>query len=467
MRLFPSYKQEKPDRLYDVIVIGSGLGGMTTAALLSKEGKRVLVLEKHYTIGGFTHVFKRNDYEWDVGIHYVGDMHSSHKLMPVLFNHITDGQLQWADMGEIYDKIVIEDNTYQFIKGRKNFVAQLKKYFPSDEDHSSIDKYMSGVHEVVKSSKMFFAMKAIPEFPGKWIRKWFGRKFFQYSDMTTLAYLQKTTKNKKLIGVLSGQFGDYGLPPSQSSFAMHAIVSNHYFNGGYFPIGGSSKIAEFIYPSIKAVGGDIYSNAEVKEIIIEKGKACGVIMKDDFEIRAEKIVSNCGIINTFTRLTNTKHPSINKMLKRVEGLKPSVGHFCLYIGIKEKGEILGLPKSNFWIYPGFDHDANIARFLENPDAPIPVTYISFPSAKDPGWNERYPNRSTIEVITLAPFKWFEQWDGTRWGKRGKEYESEKERWSLRLLEELYKQLPQLRGRIDHYELSTPLSTKNFTSVITN
>ena len=89
MKLFQSYKQ-RPDiaEHYDVICIGSGLGSLTTASLLARKGKKVLVCEKHTTPGGYTHVFTRNDYEWDVGLHYVGDMDRKGSLLRVVFEHI-------------------------------------------------------------------------------------------------------------------------------------------------------------------------------------------------------------------------------------------------------------------------------------------------------------------------------------------------------------------------------------------
>ena len=83
---------------YDAIIIGSGMAGMTCAALMAREGRRPLVLERHYTAGGFTHVFKRSGYEWDVGIHYIGGVNRPESLVASIFRYITDGELQWADM---------------------------------------------------------------------------------------------------------------------------------------------------------------------------------------------------------------------------------------------------------------------------------------------------------------------------------------------------------------------------------
>ena len=104
----------------------------------------------------------------------------------------------------------------------------------------------------------------------------------------------------------------------------------------------------------------------------------------------------------------------------------------------------------------------MSKFLDNPEKEsFPLTYISFPSAKDPTWKERYPEKSTIEVITFAPFEWFEKWKKKEWKKRGDEYDNLKEKYSQRLLQQLYRVEPQLEGKVDFYELSTPLSTSHF------
>ena len=125
---------------------------------------------------------------------------------------------------------------------------------------------------------------------------------------------------------------------------------------------------------------------------------------------------------------------------------------------------MALPKTNFWVYPeGEDHDACVADYLDDLSKALPVVYLSFPSAKDPDWSNRYPGKSTIDVITLVPYEAFKAWDGTRWKKRGDNYELKKEYFAQRLLNEVYKQLPQVKGKVDCYELSTPLSTKHFTN----
>jgi all-trans-retinol 13,14-reductase len=90
-----------------------------------------------------------------------------------------------------------------------------------------------------------------------------------------------------------------------------------------------------------------------------------------------------------------------------------------------------------------------------------MVYLSFPSAKDPDWPNRYPGKSSIDIITLMPYGVFKKWSDTPWKKRGDDYEKIKEDIAQRLLKVLYKQLPQVEGKIQCYELSTPLTTQHF------
>ena len=459
--MIQSYKK-KPllQEKYDTIIIGSGMGGLATAAILAKEGQKVLVLEKHYTAGGFTHVFKRKGYEWDVGIHYVGEMQRETSLLKKLFDYITDGELKWADMGEVYDRVVIGDEHFDFVKGVKNFKKKMTAYFP-EEEHA-INAYVDLVFKAVKTSKNYYISKAISPLWDTLFGKILKRPYYKYSDKTTYEVLRSLTTNETLIKVLTAQYGDYGLPPKQSSFSMHASVARHYFDGGSFPIGGSSQIVTTIDPVIEKAGGTILVSAEVEEVVIENNTAIGVLMKDGKLLKARNIVSNAGIMTSYNKLLPLKTVEKHQLKEQLQKVNRSVAHVSLYIGLDGTPEELQIPKTNYWIYPPKeDHDNCVKNYLEDVSQPFPVVYMSFPSAKDPDWHNRYPGKSTIDVITLIPYETFEKWAGTPWKKRGEAYEVKKEEIAQRLLKEVYKQLPQVEGKINCYELSSPLTTQHF------
>ena len=174
------------------------------------------------------------------------------------------------------------------------------------------------------------------------------------------------------------------------------------------------------------------------------------------------IVSDTGFTNTVTQLINKKDAEKSGLWNNLQKVKPSTGHLCVYLGLKESSEALKLPKTNYWIYPSYNHDQNLENYLKDPfQAPPPVTYISFPSSKDPDWEKRFPGKSTIEIIGVAPFDWFKKWNGTEWNKRGEDYKAYKEKLVQPLLEKLYEKLPQVKDKIEVMEISTPLSTQHF------
>jgi all-trans-retinol 13,14-reductase len=460
-RMIQSYKQNPiVDSSYDTIIIGSGMGSLTAGAILAKEGQKVLVVERHYTAGGFTHIFKRKGYEWDVGIHYVGEVQRPNSVIKKVFDYITNGQLLWEDLGDVYDKIIIGDKSYDFVKGVQNFKDKFYEYFP--EDKVAIDNYVSLIFAATKTSQKFYIDKVMSPLLSMTVGASMRKAFYEFSDKTTYEVLKSLTDNEELIKVLSGQYGDYGATPKKSSFAMHASVVRHYFGGGSFPIGGSSQVVKTVDPLIEAAGGTILISAEVKEIQIVNNKATGVLMADGKVFTAKNIISGAGIMTTFNKLLPEEISIKHKLKEQLQKVERSVSHACLYIGLKGSPEELALPKSNYWIFPKEnDHDTCVDNYLKDMDAPLPVVYISFPSAKDPDWSNRYPGKSTIDIITLVPFEAFEQWEGSRWMKRGEDYNALKEKMAQRLLTELYRQLPHLEGKVDYYELSTPLTTKHF------
>jgi all-trans-retinol 13,14-reductase len=454
------YSSELAKSKYDAIIIGSGLGGLTTAVCLSKAGKKVLVLEKHYVPGGFTHTFKRKKYEWDVGVHYVGQVNIKNNLLCKAFDYLTEGKLKWADMGDVYDQTIIDGDTYNFKKGRKNQIDQMIEYFPKEE--KAIVAYYNLVEKIGANYIMFFSERTMPLWLSKTVGYFLRRKFYKYSQQTTYKILSNLTSNEKLIAVLCAQCGNYGLAPKQSSFAIHGMIVEHFLEGGNYPVGGASSIHKSLIDVIESHGGKIAIKAEVKNIMIENNKAIGVEMKNGDKLYASSIVSNAGAHNTFNTLIS-KSIQKNENTTELNKIKPSVSHVCIYVGLNASDEELKLPKHNIWIYDSYQLDKTHNDHLEISESVSPLSYISFPSAKDPDWKIKHPGMSTIQVIGSYPYKWMKQWEDQQWQKRDTDYELKKEDIKNKLLEKLYATVPQVKGRVEICELSTPLSTKHFSN----
>ena len=458
LRIGQRYRAERLDGPYDAVIIGSGMGGLTTAALLSRLGKKVLVLEQHYTIGGFTHSYERQGYEWDVGVHYIGDM-GTRTVARRLMDFLTQGQMQWAPMDAAYDRFFLGDQQYDAVAGKQAFKDNLLNDFP--DEAQAIDQYLA----MIKAASDAFPLQNIKRLLNPWQQKLFAPilryKTPDFINKTTWDVLKGLTNNEQLIAVLTGQWGDYGLPPQQSSFMMHALVARHYLHGGFYPVGGSWRISETIVPRIEQAGGKVFTYARVDEIMVEQGQTRGVRMSDGHLIECDCVISSAGVLNTFKHLLPAAVSQAAGYTQKLEQVTPSIGHLGGYIGLKGTAVELGLPKTNFWIYPSADYQGNVQRFVADRTEPFPVVYVSFPSAKDPDFARRHPDLSTIEIVAPAPYEWFEPWADQTWGKRGEDYEALKAELGERLMEVLYEKLPQLRGKVDYVEFSTPLSTQHF------
>ena len=453
------YRTGRAAGRYDCIVVGSGIGGLCTAALQARLGRRVCVLEQHYTAGGFTHSYERKGFEWDVGVHYIGDVHKPHHTLRRIFDVISDGKLEWAKMDPVYDRVIIGDRRVDFVAGREKLAASLKAHFPGEAP--AIDAYLDLIGRVARSAQKFFAGQAMPRVAARAYNALRPLMVPKACFQTVREVLEGLTRNQELISVLTGQWGDYGMVPRDASFMMHATVVKHYFDGGNYPVGGSWRIADSIIPVIRAAGGEVFTYAPVSEILVETGRATGVRMANGDRLYADSVVSDAGARNTFEQLLPPDERERYGYAGKLAKTKPSGAHLCLYAGFSGNAAALGLPRTNLWVYPSIDHEGNVAKFANDLDAPFPMLYISFPSAKDPQWDAHYPNKSTVEVLTMGPWEPFAKWAGTTWHKRGAEYEALKAKLQQRMLEALYAQLPMLRGALAYAELSTPLSTNWF------
>ena len=456
-------KQEKywskkgPDGDWDYIVIGSGMGGMTSAALLATLGKKVLVLEQHFVPGGFTHMFRRKNWIWDVGVHAVGEV-TRHSMSGRLLDKITGGHLKWSSLGSVYEQFYFPDDfRLDFPDNPKQFKDNLMAAFPDEEP--AIDRYIQYAADVSAGMKGYYFARTLPPWlarPFDWV---LARKAQNYLEMNTAEVVNGLTDNEQLRAVMTAQWAYYGSTPSRSSFAMQALVNKHYKHGAYYPVGGAREIARCLLRTVAEAGGWTRINADVAEILMKGNRAVGVRMKDGEEIFAGKVISATGIAATIRRLLPERFHQ-QEWAKSIMALKPAPAHVCLYLGFKGDIRKTGASGANKWFYNTWDAEVDYWD-ISDPDSPAPVLYCSFPSLKDPDHDPGPEVLHTGEVVTFVPFSAFQKWRDTAWKKRGEEYEAFKKQLHDSLLRQFLERMPDLEPMIAYSELSTPLTTDNF------
>ncbi|MCV9386342.1 phytoene desaturase family protein [Reichenbachiella ulvae] len=442
---------------YDHIIIGSGIGSLTLATMLARCGRKVAIFERHYVPGGFTHAFKRkNGFQWDVGVHYMGNMTKKDGLRKIM-DFLTNHRLEWEPMGDIYDVVYIEGDKYEFPAGKENFRTQMKGYFPDDSE--AIDQYLDLIDRTNRKGSAFFMEKSFEPWLS-WLLGGLIRKPYQkISNRTTFEVLNDITSNPRLIAVLCGQCGNYGLPPRESSFAAHAMVIGHFMEGGFYPHGGSPKIAERTLETLEKLGADIFVSSEVSEIVVEKNRVLGIKVKEHF-IPCKSVISNIGVNNTFNYLLS--EPQRKKCGFDLQSVEPSSAHLCLYVGLNKGDHELQLPKHNIWCYANEHISSNLTDITAE-SAASKFSYISFPSAKDPEWRKENPDKATIQAITAARYDWFKDYEEQPWLKREEAYLQIKKSFENSMLDRLYELVPQIKGHVQYTEVSSPLSTRHFTN----
>jgi all-trans-retinol 13,14-reductase len=288
-----------------------------------------------------------------------------------------------------------------------------------------------------------------------------ARKAKKFLRMRCKDVIDGLTEDPKLRAVFAAQWGYYGAPPSRASFAMQALVTKHFMHGGYYPVGGSGRIAEELLSTVADAGGWTVIRADVEEILIEDGQAVGVRLKSGQRIRGEKVLSAAGVLSTVTRLLPEEHRQ-DEWAKSIRELDPSPAHVCLYLGFEGDIRAAGATAANQWFYETWDMEEDCWPVdADGPKGEAPVLYCSFPSLKDPEHDPGPEQRHTGDVVTFVPWEAFAPYKDARWHKRGAEYEALKKKTEEALLAQFFRCMPKLEPHLTHVELSTPASTHHF------
>lgn len=443
----------------DTIIIGSGAGGLSAAICLSRAGQQVLVLEQHNVPGGWCHSFYLNGFRFTPGLHYIGLLGKGEstnelyqglgiandlvffKMNPAAYEHcwIGDERINMpADFDKLYESLSV-----RFPHEKKNLAAYLKTV-----------RNVSRQLQLIPKMKGFWDSISIP---------WRTRHMGKYGLFSLKRVIDWYIKDPLLKKVLNVQCGDHGLPPGKASFPVHCAVMNHYFQGGYYPMGGGGSIVKAMTNTIKKHGGEVRTSQRVKRILIEgdkKKRAVGVELENGEQIFAKRIISNADPAKTYLGLVGKEYLS-SKLVTRLAKTTYSCTSLILFLTVDMDVRKAGIDSGNIWLMPNIDSDDLFKEMMSTDitsGEDFPGLFISCTTLKDPtSFDGRF---HTIEAITYINYEAFNQFKDE--GKEhSKEYLQFKEHVTRKMINSLEKVIPGISSKIVQKELGTPMTNEYF------
>jgi len=453
--------------VFDAVVVGAGLGGLSAAALLARRGARVLVVDRHYVAGGNATVFKRRGYEFDVGVHYIGGCGPGGTVPRILrAAGAEDVTFEELDPDGI-DTLVFPDFTFRVPKGIEALRRRLHEQFPSEQ--RGIDRYLAVVDLLMRAQSPSFAWSSLNEI-GASVRG--SLLLARWHGATLGAFLDTCTQNERLRAVLSAQSGDYALPPSRASLVIGAGLTAHYLQGAYVPRGGGQVLSDRLAEAIERSGGKILLRTSARRILVERRRVQGVEIESKHlgvrVVRAPVVVSNADLKQTMENLVGAVHWK-RRTVERTRAFEMSPALGIVYLGLRRDLRAEGHPRTNYWIHPDYDAERPYAAVRRGELADDPFAFVSIASVKDPS-NPRLapPGRTNMQIMTLAPSS------PASWGvteaevqsgaySKSEAYRKRKEAFGDSLIEATRRVFPSLRDEIAFCEVATPLTHRRFTS----
>jgi len=425
---------------YDIIILGTGLGGLVCGYILSKNGFKVLLVEKNQQIGGCLQTFKRFGVKFDTGMHYIGSMLEGqilHRLFSYL-NLVDDVPLSRLDENG-YDILSIAGEQYRYASGYERFTDTLSEKFP--ENRRDIEEYVRQLQNIANASPLYN------------LRKVEEHVFIEadYIKTSINDFIAGITNSYRLQNVLAGNLPLYAGVKDKTPTYIHALISNFYIQSAWRIIGGSDAIAQSLANSIRRFGGEIRNNSEVSEIVCDDTHATGVRLKSGEYLEANSIISNIHPQATLNML-DTK--LIRKAYRlRINDLDNTIANFTLYLKFKEKAT----PYLNYNYF--YYQQDDVWKANERKAGDPLRSYLYMHQCAEPGqqWAQ------SAEMIGYMRFDEVSRWADTTVGHRGDDYRAFKQATAEHYIDVLEQSFPGIRNAIEHYETSTPLTYRDYTA----
>jgi phytoene dehydrogenase-like protein len=318
--------REGPHDQYDAVVIGAGIGGLTCANLLAKDGLRVLLVEQHYMMGGYCSTFRRKGFTFDAASHFYPLLGNPSSITGKLL-HELGVTTRWVKMDPVDHFCFPDGSRFSVPADYDTYLAKLKAEFPHEA--VALDRFFKAVHDTYKLGLLyFFRWRDTP-------------RLDPYRDLTVGEVLDDYFDDPKLKLLLVADGPHWGSPPNRTSFVFDSMLRLSYFLGNYYPVGGSQVFADELAQRFEERGGHILMHSNVKKILTESGSVCGVEVETGpkqkrfvKQVKAGVVVSNADLLQTVEKMLDPEQVD-SEYLDHIRQLRPTHPCFLTHIGLKD------------------------------------------------------------------------------------------------------------------------------------
>jgi prolycopene isomerase len=430
-------RDEAGQDTYDVVVIGSGIAGVTAAALLAKSGRRVLIVEQGEGPGGYAHAFKRGPYTFDPAIHVIGQ--AAPGLLPdAVFRHLgVQDRLRFHLIEPFYELAFPDGYRFRAPFGIEEYIGAHAREFPNEADgfrrfFELATKVHWEAHQLPTQLGLRDLDGAVEQFP----------TLFKYMRATFDDALDESVSDPRLKAVASGLWPYMGSPPSRLSFVNLSQVLATHVHGVYYCEGSFQNLVDTFIFALEQNGGELLLNKRVAKIPVVDGHVTGVILDDGRRIQAPVVISNADARATFLDMVGEEHlPS--SFVRRLKRLVVSMSAFVVFAATTLDLRQADAAHETF-LYKHWDHEETYRDQLAGR---VGGMWINVPTITDPSLA---PAGEHIAIVTaLVPYDIGVPWTDVR------------ERFAEQLLDEFEPMYPGLRKSLTFMETATPLTLERY------
>lgn len=436
---------------YDCIVIGAGLGGLTAAATLVKNGKKVIVFEMHNKVGGFATNFVRKDYTFDVSLHNFCPFKENILVDKVFTNLGLYDKVKYIPYNN-FQRLIFPENDIVIQKPVENYIRKLIELFPKEQ---------TGIKDIfdimINLRKEFDEIESLTVTIDKLAEVYpmLAIKFpflVKYIDITFGELLNKYINNEKLKGIIGSTWWLYGLPTDRIASILYSVPSIAYYNyNGGFIEGTSQKLSDAIASIIKENNGEIRLNCDVVKILMEGNKAIGIRTKECDNFYGDVIIVNSSPYETFIDLIDETDFN-KKFRKSIKKLELSLSANQLYLGLNCDLRDFGITDHNITVFESYDINQNYEWVI---NGEYDKTFYSLTNYSLFDNTLTKKGKSVINVMSLDHIN---NWDNLT----NDQYKVKKEKVVNIIINKLKKIFPDIEKYIEVKEFSTPITMRRYT-----